>query len=85
LTYIYIDGILSKLDDANIHPPTVRNRNVPGLLFSDDLAIWTTSIGMQRAVNSIKEYCEQWKLKINTNKTKIEVFMRGGKLSKYGN
>jgi hypothetical protein len=33
---IYIDGILSKLDEANIHPPTTRNRNVPGLLFADD-------------------------------------------------
>jgi hypothetical protein len=52
---IYIDGILSKLDEADIHPPTMRNRNVPGLLFADDLAVGTTtSIGMQRAINSIK-------------------------------
>jgi hypothetical protein len=36
------------------------------VLFADDLAVGTTSIGMQRAINSIKEYCEEWKLKINT-------------------
>jgi hypothetical protein len=67
---IYIDGILSKLDEANMHPPTMRNRNVPGLLFADDLAVGTTtSIGMQRAINSMKEYCKEWKLKINTSKT----------------
>jgi hypothetical protein len=37
-----IDGILLKLDDANIHPPTMKNRNVSGLLFADDLAVGTT-------------------------------------------
>jgi hypothetical protein len=82
---IYMNGILSKLDDANIRPPTMRNRKVPELLFADDLAFGTTTgIGMQRAINSIKEYCEECKLKINTNKTKI-VFKKGGKLSKYEN
>jgi hypothetical protein len=81
---IYINGILSKLDEANIHPPTMRNRSVSGLLFADDLAVGTTtSIGMQRAINSIKEYCEERKLKINTSKTKTVVFKKGGKLSQY--
>jgi hypothetical protein len=83
---IYIDEIPSKLDDANIHPRTLRNRNVSGLLFAGDLAVRTTaSIGIQRVINSIKEYCEEWKLKINTNKTKIVVFKKGRKLSKYEN
>jgi hypothetical protein len=45
----------------------------------------TTSIGMQRTINGIKEYCEEWKLKINTNETKVVVFKKGGKLSKYEN
>jgi hypothetical protein len=31
----------------------------------------------------MKEYCEEWKLKINTSKTKTVVFKKGGKLSKY--
>jgi hypothetical protein len=78
---IYIDGILSKLDDANIHPPTVKNKHFSGLLFADDLAVGTTtSIGMQRAINSIEVYCEEWKLKINTSKTKIVVFKKGEKI-----
>ena len=28
-------------------------------------------------VNSMKEYCEMWNLKINASKTKILVFSRG--------
>jgi hypothetical protein len=56
----------------------MKSRNVFVLLIADDLAVGTaTSIGMQRAINSIKEYCEEWKLKINTSKTKIVVFKKG--------
>jgi hypothetical protein len=51
----------------------MTNRNVSWLLFEDDLAVGTTiSIGMQRAINSIKEYCEEWELRINISKTKID-------------
>jgi hypothetical protein len=83
---MYMDGILSKLGDADIHPPTMRNRNVPGFLFAADLAVGTTTgIGMQRVINSIEEYCEESKLKINASKTKAVVFKKGGKLSKYEN
>jgi hypothetical protein len=76
---IYIDGILSKLDDANnIHTQTMRNRSVSGLLFAEDLVVrTTTSMRMQRAIKSIKEYCKEWKLKININKTRIVVFKKG--------
>jgi hypothetical protein len=59
----------------------MRNRSVSGLLFADDLAVrTTTSMRMQRAINSIKKYCEEWKLKININKTKIVVFKKEEKI-----
>jgi hypothetical protein len=59
----------------------MRNRSVSGLLFADDLAVGTTtSIGMQRAINSIKKYCEEWKVKININKTKTVIFKKGEKI-----
>jgi hypothetical protein len=54
-----------------------------GLLFADDLAVGaTTTIGLQRAINCIKYFCEEWSLKINVTKTKIVVFKKGGKLSR---
>jgi hypothetical protein len=50
-----------------------------GLLFADDLAVGATStIGLQRAINCIKYYCDEWSLKINLTKTKIVVFKKGG-------
>jgi hypothetical protein len=80
---IFIDAILDRLEENKIHPPVIRKRQVVGLLFADDLAVGaTTIIGLQRAINSIKDFCEEWSLKINVSKTKIVVFKKGGKLSR---
>jgi hypothetical protein len=54
-----------------------------GLLFADGLAVGAkTIIGLQRAISCIKDFCEEWSLKINVIKTKIVVFKKGGKLSR---
>jgi hypothetical protein len=80
---IIIDDILDRLEEVNTHPPVIRKRQIAGLLFADDLAVGaTTIIGLQRAINCIKDFCEEWSLKINVTKTKIVVFKKGGKLSR---
>jgi hypothetical protein len=76
---IFIDDILGRLEEANTHPPAIRKRQAAGLLFGDDLAVGaTTIIGLQRAIICIKDFCEEWSLKINVCKTKIVVFKKGG-------
>jgi hypothetical protein len=78
-----IDDILDRLEETNMHPPVIKNRQVVGLLFADDLAVGaTTIIGLQRAISCIKDFCEEWSLKINVTKTKIVVFKKGRKLSR---
>jgi hypothetical protein len=73
---IFID-ILSRLEKANTHPPVIRKRQVVGLLFADYLAVGaTTRIGLQRAISCIKDFCEEWSLRINIVKTKIVVFKK---------
>jgi hypothetical protein len=79
---IFIDDILDRLEGANTHPPVIRKRQVVGLLFADDLAVGATTIGLQRAINCIKDYCDEWSLKINVTKTKIVVFKKGRKLGR---
>jgi hypothetical protein len=80
---IFTDVILRRLEKANTHPPTIRKWQIAGLLFVDDLAVGaTTIIGLQRASNCIKDFCDEWNLKINVAKTKIVVFKKGGKLSR---
>ena len=54
------------------------------LLFADDLTLVSSSrIGLQRLLNQLYEYCCKWKLSVNTDKTKIIVFRRGGGLKNY--
>ena len=56
------------------------------LLFADDLILFApTAIYMQRMINLLEKYCDKWKLKINTSKTKIMVFRKGGYLRHYEN
>jgi hypothetical protein len=80
---IFIDNILHRLEEANTHPPVIRKKQEAGLLFADDLAVGaTTIIGLQRAINCIKDFCEEWSLQINVANRKIVVFKKGGKLGR---
>jgi hypothetical protein len=65
------------MEEANTHPPVINQRQVVGLLFASGLAVEvTTRIGLQRAINCVKDFCEELRLKINVDKT------NGGKLSR---
>ena len=35
---------------------------------------------MQHSLNILEQYCSTWKLKVNTNKTKVMVFRKSGRL-----
>jgi hypothetical protein len=72
---IYFDEVLTKLNKE--HEPMLSKRQIPRLLFADDLALGaTSSTGMQQAINCINEFCDEWELKINIAKTKIKVFKK---------
>ena len=49
------------------------------LLYADDIVICSkTSDGLQRGLNFLSDYCEKWKLVVNTDKTKILIFRKEG-------
>ena len=48
------------------------------LLYADDtLLLSETEAGLQAALSTTEEYCSQWKIDINTQKSKVVVFSRG--------
>ena len=60
------------------------------LLYADDVVIFAnSSSNLQNSINRLYEYCNRWKLKINTSKSFILVFSRGRFYTfdtwKYGN
>ena len=49
------------------------------LLYADDFKIFSENAeGLQSASNLLSTYCQRWKLAVNTSKTKVMVFRRGG-------
>ena len=48
------------------------------LLYADDsILLAESSTDLQLLLNSFSQYCENWKLKINVNKTKVMIFSKG--------
>ena len=48
------------------------------LLYADDTIILAESAAdLQKSLNSLKDYCNEWNLSVNTSKTKVVVFSRG--------
>ena len=51
------------------------------LLYADDITLFSeTPEGLQKGLDILKEYGNKWKLNVNTEKSKIIVFRRGGQL-----
>ena len=48
------------------------------LLYADDTIVLAENASdLQSALNGVKDYCETWKLRVNTSNTKVVVFSRG--------
>ena len=48
------------------------------LMYADDTVVLAESEDeTQKSLNTLHEYCEEWKPKINVTKTKIMIFSRG--------
>ena len=52
------------------------------LLYADDIFFFfsESAEGLRKALDILKDYCDKWKLIVNTNKTKIMIFRKGGTL-----
>ena len=51
------------------------------LLYADDIAIFSASSeGLQYGLDVLSDYCSKWTLKVNTDKTKVMIFRKGGTL-----
>jgi hypothetical protein len=50
------------------------------LMYADDICLFSKSAdGLQQGLNFLQDYCDKWKLTVNTVKTKIMVFKKGGR------
>ena len=49
------------------------------LMYADDIVLFSeTDEGLQNGLNCMYDYCQKWKLSVNTQKTKVMIFRKGG-------
>jgi hypothetical protein len=81
---IYVNDLESYLVGKNcLHIPVTQHADLSVmlkilvLLYADDTAMLASSeAGLQKCLDSLADYCDTWKLKVNVDKTKIVIFSR---------
>ncbi len=77
-----MNDLPSKFNNAD-HPAQLFNKEVNCLLYANALILIATSEkGLQSALNKLNEYCHIWRLSINTNKSKVIIFNKTGRVIK---
>ena len=68
---VFINDIPKNFENNKSTPLKLIDSNIGCLLFADDLLILSeTKKGLQHSLNNLSNYCDNWQLDINVNKTK---------------
>ncbi|KAL1447130.1 hypothetical protein WDU94_003603, partial [Cyamophila willieti] len=83
LFVLVVADIISFMENKGLTGVSLSDEDsVLMLLYADDLVILSTEReDLQNKIDALKEYCEQNELQVNTEKTKVVVFRRGGRLA----
>jgi hypothetical protein len=72
---VFINDITKNFENNKSTPLKLIDSNIGCLLFADDLLILSeTKKGLQHSLNNLSNYCDNWQLAINVNKTKSMIF-----------
>lgn len=75
---LFLADLPATFDDS-CHPVENFNSKLNCLMFADDIVLLSESAeGLQNSLNKLNIYCKKWKLTLNTDKTKVIIFNRGG-------
>ena len=81
---LYVNDIF-RIMNLNNESEIFLNKEVPinALMYADDLILLSvTPEGLQKHIDKLSKYCDDWRLNINLKKTKIMIFNRGNNLIK---
>ena len=77
---LYINDLISDLNEAQTEPVTIGEVCVNSLFYADDIILLSnTQSGLQNSLNTLNRFCSSWKLEVNEQKSKIVVFNSNGK------
>ena len=79
---IFISDI-SKIFNESCSHVKLYDERICCLMFADDALLLSETLeGLQHALGKVNDYCENWLLKINADKTKVMIFNKSGRLVK---
>ena len=77
---VYIHELSELLEAAGAITPLLNNIPVSHLLWADDLILMALDQeSLQKLLNCLSEFCTNWGLSVNPDKTKVMVFNKSGK------
>ena len=76
---MYLNDLELELSTNGCHGIDIGTFKIFLLLYADDIILFADSPEeLQNKLDALKDYCFRWKLTVNTDKTKIIVFRKGG-------
>ena len=79
--YIYLNDLEIDLGIKGMEGIDIGMLKLCILLYADDIVLFGNSAAdLQNSLFLLEEYCQKWKLKVNTTKTKVVIFRKGGRL-----
>ena len=78
---MYVNDLEAELAIKGISDINIGMINLCLLLYADDVILFgKTPEELQNALEMLEEYCKRWQLTVSTNKTKVMVFRKRGRL-----
>lgn len=73
---IYINDLAETLERSSVPGLALHDSEVKCLLYADDLVLLSPTAGLQKSLSLQEQYCEQWALTVNLDKTRVMVFQK---------
>ena len=80
---LYVEDLELYLQTSDLSGLKLQDITLILLLFADDMVIFGEDQNdLQNSLNMLSEYCERWGLEVNTDKTKVMVFRKRGRVER---
>ena len=77
---MFLNDLVKSLDSSECDPLVIGDLTINSLLYADDIILLSNSEeGLQKSLNCLNEFCDNWKLNVNHEKSKVMVFNSNGK------
>ena len=78
---LYINDLPHAITKGSCDLVNLGGESILCLMYADDIVLLSTSrVGLQKSLNNLYNYCNDWKLKVNMSKTKAIIFNKSGRL-----